>query len=504
MFYKHASSSWNLSLRTANIIQLLTGDEGNIWYVGPEDKMPFGLGQHFFAELEIKGTTESTTSASYLDLLLWIGRDGQLHTSIYDKRDDFNFHITNFPFLSSNIPSSPAYGVFISQLIRYARTCSSYECFIMRARRLSSKLLKQGYLVERLKSSFRKFYGRYGDLIQQYEVSLSRMLNDILILDQQWLPNQSDFPPISWPWYRALPSPIMSGFHGAFATGVACQQGTLTPPDTWFRPLFGELACALIVETSFPTLHRLMTIPNLTFIELREVSMEHLRWMWHASRERLPFRTPVSVSPLWDLLVLQLFSSDSSNLPCLYSTFHLEYPLVLSWFCFLKVQHMICCPNPQSIIVLLYLHWLRIKYSIQTIHKQTDHDQTGLKLEELIWDELALVWINSYTITPVHVIQVANNKLTQLGTKWFRTKWIQNESTCMWRQTRHSGPTSVLYAIIRSNIDFYSPAASNINNRDYIERNLYGYITKSFIKPWIRVNNLSDRWPSSDVFVTSG
>ena len=54
------------------------------------------------AELEIKDTTESTTSASYLDLLLSIGRDGQLHTSIYDKRDDFNFHITNFPFLSSN------------------------------------------------------------------------------------------------------------------------------------------------------------------------------------------------------------------------------------------------------------------------------------------------------------------------------------------------------------------------------------------------------------------
>ena len=132
------------------------------------------------AELEIKDTTDSTTS--YLDLLLSIGRDGQLHTSMYDKRDDFHFHITNFPFLSSNIPSSPAYGVFISQLIRYARACSSYECFILRARRLSSKLLKQGYLAERLKSSFRKFYGRYWYLIQQYEVFLSRMLNDILIL----------------------------------------------------------------------------------------------------------------------------------------------------------------------------------------------------------------------------------------------------------------------------------------------------------------------------------
>ena len=67
---------------------------------------------------------------------------------------------------------------------------------------------------------------------------------------------------------------IMSGFHGAFATGVASQQGTLTLPDTWFRP------------------------------------------------------------PFWDLLMLQLLRPNSSNLPCLYSTFHLEYPLVLSRFYF--------------------------------------------------------------------------------------------------------------------------------------------------------------------------
>ena len=105
-----------------------------------------------FPELEIKDTTESNTSASYLDLLLSIGRDGQLRTSLYDKRDDFNFHIANFPFLSSNIPSSPAYGVFISQLIRYARACSSYECFILRAMRISNKLLGQGYVKERLNS----------------------------------------------------------------------------------------------------------------------------------------------------------------------------------------------------------------------------------------------------------------------------------------------------------------------------------------------------------------
>ena len=72
-------------------------------------------------ELEIKDTTESNNSAAYLDFLLSIGRDGQLHTSLYDKRDDFNFLIKKFQFLSTNILSSPAYGVYISQNIRYAR-----------------------------------------------------------------------------------------------------------------------------------------------------------------------------------------------------------------------------------------------------------------------------------------------------------------------------------------------------------------------------------------------
>ena len=38
-------------------------------------------------------------------------------------------------------------------------------------------------------------------------------------------------------------------------------------------------------------------------------------------------------SLFWDLLMLQLLRPNSSNLPCLYSTFHLEYPLVLSRFC---------------------------------------------------------------------------------------------------------------------------------------------------------------------------
>ena len=89
----------------------------------------------------------------------------------------------------ANIPSSPAYGILISQLIRYARACPSYEYFILRAVRLSSKLFGQGYVRERLKSSLRKCYGRYRDLIKHYEVPLSQMLLDILGHDHvQWHP----------------------------------------------------------------------------------------------------------------------------------------------------------------------------------------------------------------------------------------------------------------------------------------------------------------------------
>jgi hypothetical protein len=69
------------------------------------------------AELKIKDTTECNISASYLDILLNIGSNGRLKTSLYDKREDFDFAIVNIAFLCSNIPLSPAYDVFISQLI---------------------------------------------------------------------------------------------------------------------------------------------------------------------------------------------------------------------------------------------------------------------------------------------------------------------------------------------------------------------------------------------------
>ena len=112
-------------------------------------------------ELEIKYTTDADHYASYLDLLLKYDNFHRLQVKLYDKRDDFNFDIVNFPFLCSNIPQSPAYRVFVSQLIRYARDSSMYEDFIMRSQLLSSKLLKQGFTRNRLIATFKKFCGRH-------------------------------------------------------------------------------------------------------------------------------------------------------------------------------------------------------------------------------------------------------------------------------------------------------------------------------------------------------
>ena len=74
------------------------------------------------------------------------------------------FFISISPILSSNFSFSPTYGVFISQFMRYARACSSFDFFILRTTRLSNKLFKQRYVRKRLKFSLRKFYGRYGNL----------------------------------------------------------------------------------------------------------------------------------------------------------------------------------------------------------------------------------------------------------------------------------------------------------------------------------------------------
>ena len=120
-------------------------------------------------QLTVEKANTSDDLANYLDLTFIIESNNRLNTKLYDKRDDFVFHIVNFPFFSSNIPSSPSYGLYISQLIRYAKCCSYYDDFGYCHKHFVDRLLSQGYKVKCLRNSFQKFYGRYPDLIGKYQ-----------------------------------------------------------------------------------------------------------------------------------------------------------------------------------------------------------------------------------------------------------------------------------------------------------------------------------------------
>ena len=109
------------------------------------------------SQLTVEKANTSDDLANYLDLTFIIESNNRLYTKFYDKHDDFDFHIVNFPFLSSNIPSSPSYGVYISQLIRYARCCSYYDDFGYRHKLLVDRLLSQGYEVKHQRNSFKNF-----------------------------------------------------------------------------------------------------------------------------------------------------------------------------------------------------------------------------------------------------------------------------------------------------------------------------------------------------------
>ena len=74
-------------------------------------------------------------------------------------------------FICSNIPAALAYIIYISQLIRYSRACDSYQDFLDRGLLLTRKLLNQGFLLVKLKSSLRIFYGRHHDLVDRYGCS---------------------------------------------------------------------------------------------------------------------------------------------------------------------------------------------------------------------------------------------------------------------------------------------------------------------------------------------
>ena len=129
------------------------------------------------SEIQLNKANTSDTEAALLDIHLSISND-IVSTKIYDKRDDFDFEIVNFPFLDGDVPRSTSYGVYISQFIPFARASklSIVADFNTRNELLTQKLLKQGYRYHKLRKTFSKFYRQYYDLISKFQVGLKSLL----------------------------------------------------------------------------------------------------------------------------------------------------------------------------------------------------------------------------------------------------------------------------------------------------------------------------------------
>ena len=91
------------------------------------------------AELHLNKANSSDTEAPFLELNLSIS-NGTVSTRIYDKPDDFDFDIVTFRFLVGDVPRRTSYGVYISQLIRFATAPSNVSDFNCRNKALTAKL----------------------------------------------------------------------------------------------------------------------------------------------------------------------------------------------------------------------------------------------------------------------------------------------------------------------------------------------------------------------------
>ena len=96
-----------------------------------------------------------------LDLSIKITTEGKFDVSLYDKRDDFPFDITQFMPAKSNVASSTLYGVFSSQLIRYFRVCNNFYGFRTRVMGLVNLFVSLGYNKRLIKSRFLQVYRKY-------------------------------------------------------------------------------------------------------------------------------------------------------------------------------------------------------------------------------------------------------------------------------------------------------------------------------------------------------
>ena len=161
---QHLIDKFNNTFRYLDDILALNNDDFNKYY---EEIYP--------KELTLNKANSDNHHCPFLDINFHICND-KLNTKIYDKRDDFSFPIVNYPFLDGDSPLAPSYGVYISQLVRFARVCNNVCDFNERNLFITEKLLHQGFRYHKLVKTFTKFYYRYKELVLKYNFTCKHLI----------------------------------------------------------------------------------------------------------------------------------------------------------------------------------------------------------------------------------------------------------------------------------------------------------------------------------------
>ena len=138
-------------------------------------------------ELHLNKANTSDKETSFLDFnIKVIGSD--IHTSVYDKCDDFGFPFVNFPWLSGDVPRLSSYGFNISQLVRFASCCTSILDFHSKNLQITSKLLTQGYRYHKLRNTFGMFFRSYSQLLSKFgDISFQKYVSKLVGWLVGWL-----------------------------------------------------------------------------------------------------------------------------------------------------------------------------------------------------------------------------------------------------------------------------------------------------------------------------
>ena len=148
-----------------------------------------------------------------------------------------------YPFLDGDVPRRPSYGVNISQLIRLARASSHVTAFNNRNNFLSAKLLEQGYRYHKLRKAFSKFYRGHFELIEQYNVSLKKLM-------QQGICNPEFYGNLVYKFNKIIGNPnfsdlfkrIVNRFRRAgYTLDIMRQASCLVLTQSWLKAMMHSL-----------------------------------------------------------------------------------------------------------------------------------------------------------------------------------------------------------------------------------------------------------------------